>query len=86
MKILFATSNQNKIQEAHALLSELGHSVEELRINGNLDVPTWNNSTRPNNPNTGFIGYNTEANTVLNSFHISEVPSFQIAHINIQIS
>ena len=36
MKILFATSNQNKIREAHALLSELGHSVEELRINGNL--------------------------------------------------
>ena len=34
-----------------------GHT---LRINGNLDVPTWNNSTRPNNPNTGFIGYNTE--------------------------
>jgi XTP/dITP diphosphohydrolase len=36
MKILFATSNQNKIKEAHALLSELGHSVEEMRINGNL--------------------------------------------------
>ena len=31
-----------------------------LRINGNLDVPVWNNSTRPNSPNTGFIGYNTE--------------------------
>ena len=36
MKIFFVTSNQNKIQEAHALLSELGHSVEGLRINGNL--------------------------------------------------
>ena len=34
MKIFFATSNQNKIQEANTLLSELGHSVEELRING----------------------------------------------------
>ena len=31
-----------------------------LRINGNLDVPTWNNSTRPSSPNTGFIGYNSE--------------------------
>ena len=34
MKIFFATSNQDKIKEAHTLLSELGHSVEELRING----------------------------------------------------
>ena len=34
-----------------------GHT---LRINGNLDVPTWNNSTRPSSPNTGFIGYNSE--------------------------
>ena len=29
-----------------------GHT---LRINGNLDVPTWNNSTRPSSPSTGFI-------------------------------
>ena len=36
MKIFFVTSNQNKIQEAHALLSELGHSVVGLRINGKL--------------------------------------------------
>ena len=34
MKIFFATSNQDKIKEANILLSELGHSVEELRING----------------------------------------------------
>ena len=34
-----------------------GHT---LRINGNLDVPTWNNSTRPSSPSTGFIGYNSE--------------------------
>ncbi|MFL2957874.1 MAG: non-canonical purine NTP pyrophosphatase [Candidatus Thalassarchaeaceae archaeon] len=34
MKIFFATSNQDKIKEANTLLSELGHSVEELRING----------------------------------------------------
>ena len=34
MKIFFATSNQDKIKEAHTILSELGHSVEELRING----------------------------------------------------
>ena len=34
-----------------------GHT---LRINGNLDVPTWNNNTRPSSPNTGFIGYNSE--------------------------
>ena len=34
-----------------------GHT---LKIDGHLDVPTWNNSTRPTSPNVGFIGYNSE--------------------------
>ena len=34
-----------------------GHT---LKIDGHLDVPTWNNSTRPSSPNTGFLGYNSE--------------------------
>ena len=36
MKIFFATSNQNKINEANIMLSKLGHSVQGLRINGKL--------------------------------------------------
>ena len=34
-----------------------GHT---LKIDGHLDVPTWNNNTRPSSPNVGFIGYNSE--------------------------
>tara|TARA_Y200000002_G_scaffold369540_1_gene363788 strand:- start:35 stop:889 length:855 start_codon:yes stop_codon:yes gene_type:complete len=34
-----------------------GHT---LKIDGHLDVPTWNNSTRPTSPNVGFLGYNSE--------------------------
>lgn len=34
-----------------------GHT---LKIDGHLDVPTWNNSTRPSSPNVGFLGYNSE--------------------------
>lgn len=34
-----------------------GHT---LKIDGHLDVPTWNNNTRPSSPNVGFLGYNSE--------------------------
>ena len=34
-----------------------GHTI---KIDGHLDVPTWNNNTRPSSPNVGFIGYNSE--------------------------
>ena len=34
MKILFATSNQNKVAEARLLLAEFGHTVEQLLIGG----------------------------------------------------
>ena len=34
MRILFATSNRNKIAEAAKLLYELGHTVEQLMIGG----------------------------------------------------
>ena len=35
MRVLFATSNQNKISEAKTSLSLLGYTVEQLLINGN---------------------------------------------------
>jgi|TARA_B110000914_G_C15496660_1_gene463626 XTP/dITP diphosphohydrolase len=34
MKILFATSNENKIAEARSALGSLGHTVEQLLIDG----------------------------------------------------
>ena len=34
LKILFATSNQNKIKEARAILEPLGYSVQQLLIEG----------------------------------------------------
>ena len=34
MRILFATSNRNKVAEAAKLLYELGHTVEQLMIGG----------------------------------------------------
>tara|TARA_B100001996_G_scaffold16534_1_gene13757 strand:+ start:112 stop:705 length:594 start_codon:yes stop_codon:yes gene_type:complete len=46
MRILFATGNQNKINEANILFSELGHSVEGLIINGELP-----NFIEPQSPN-----------------------------------
>ena len=33
-KILFATSNQNKIKEARAVLEPLGYSIQQLLIQG----------------------------------------------------
>ncbi len=46
MRILFATGNQNKINEANILFSELGHSVEGLIINEELP-----NFIEPQSPN-----------------------------------
>ena len=34
-----------------------GHT---LKIDGNLEVPSWNNAGRPSSPTVGLIGYNTE--------------------------
>ena len=34
-----------------------GHT---LKIDGNLEVGSWNNANRPNNPQVGYLGYNTE--------------------------
>ncbi len=34
MRLLFATSNKNKVAEASALLSDFGHTVEQLLIGG----------------------------------------------------
>ncbi|MBT4794661.1 MAG: hypothetical protein HON69_05800, partial [Euryarchaeota archaeon] len=34
LKILFATSNKNKIKEARVVLQPLGYSVQQLLING----------------------------------------------------
>ena len=36
MKILFATGNQNKINEAKILFNELDYSIEGLKIKGKL--------------------------------------------------
>ena len=34
-----------------------GHT---LKIDGNLEVASWNNANRPNSPQVGYLGYNTE--------------------------
>ena len=34
MRILFATSKENKLAEARLLLAEAGHTVEQLLIGG----------------------------------------------------
>ena len=34
MKVLFLTSNENKVTEANQTLSELGYEIEQFRING----------------------------------------------------
>lgn len=40
-----------------------GHNLEvngDISTNGNLKIPSWNNSTRPLSPSIGLIGVNTE--------------------------
>ena len=38
-----------------------GHT---LKIDGNLEVASWNNAGRPNSPQVGYLGYNTEEEAI----------------------